>query len=321
MADECPLCQGPLIAWMNMPIDPKKETVCKHGRLYRCSKCEFGQIQPRPEPGEIPDFYNLPKYYTHGESHFSKGAEPTLFDRARVHLAWRLDRGEILSAEWITRVLGGRPSEICDVGCGNGALAASLSDLGHQAHGVEFDPRAAEEARKRGVQIHAGTVENLPEAVASRQFDAVILSHVLEHVLRPVEAVRTLHGLLRPGGVLICVVPNNASAGLKWAGAAWEPLDVPRHLNFFVPENLRTIAETAGLKFRRFFFSQYCRQFGNPWIGTEARIYDAICRNGGDRPAGLRRNSGLRAWGLLARTAFASKSLKYDSVGIVAQRP
>jgi 2-polyprenyl-3-methyl-5-hydroxy-6-metoxy-1,4-benzoquinol methylase len=306
---------------MNMPIDPKKETVCKHGQLYRCSKCQFGMIQPRPEPEEIPEFYDLPKYYTHGQSHLAEEVKPTLSDRVRVHLAWRMDRGESLSAERITQILGDRFSEICDIGCGDGALAAKLSDLGHKVHGVEVDMRAAEEARKRGVELHSGTDESLPEAVTSRQFDAVILSHVLEHVLRPVEAIRAIHDILRPGGVLICVVPNNASAGLRWAGAAWEPLDVPRHLNFFVPENLRTIAEMAGLQFRRYLFSEYCRQFRNEWIGTEARIFDAISRHDGRPNPNLRRNSRLRGWGLLARTAFASKSSRYDSVGIIAQKP
>lgn len=316
----CPLCRDAMAPWLSMPIDPKKESPCAHGRAFRCRGCSFGMIQPRPEEAEIGDFYALEHYYTHGRSHFADGGAPSLPDRVRAHLAWRLDRGEWLTAEMAHGLLGGRPSEVCDMGCGNGHFAARMSDLGHRVAGVEVDTRAAVEARQKGVDLHDGSVEHLPGAVASRRFDLVVMSHVLEHVLDPVKAVEAMAGLLRPGGIFACVVPNNASAGLARSGLSWEPLDIPRHLNFFVPENLRAVGDRAGLKTRRLFFSGYCRQFENGWINTERRIWDALARHGGP-PAGSSRNSPLRAWGLLARTAFAAKGTKYDSVGIIAEKP
>lgn len=303
-----------------MPIDPKKETPCEHGHLFRCASCSFGMVLPRPGSSEIAAFYDLENYYTHGRSHLTASGDRTLADRVRFHLAWRMDFGEVLCPEMVHRLLMRQPSDVCDIGCGSGWLAGQLARLGHRIMGVEVDRNAIQLAKASGVEIHEGSIEDLPEAVANRQFDLVIMSHVLEHVLEPVRAVETVKGLLRSGGRFVCVVPNNACAGLSHSGLAWEPLDVPRHLNFFVPENLRAICERVRLKPLRLFFGGYFRQFSNEWIDTERRIYDAIVRHSPTPPPHLRPNSRARAWWLLARTIFASKRSKYDQVGMIAER-
>ncbi len=321
MIEACQLCGDSIDHWMTMPIDPKKETPCKHGKLFRCRNCSFGMTLPRPPQDEIGTFYRLDNYYTHGKSHFAAPGVRTLIDRLRLRLAWMLDFGEQMDAKMIDQLLPQKSAEICDIGCGSGSLARDLNALGHRVVGVEVDQDAIRQATARGVKVREGTIERLPDAVASRQFDLVIMFNVLEHILDPILAVRAVAKLLKPGGQFICIVPNNASVGLADSGLAWEPLDVPRHLNFFVPANLQTICEHAGLTRQRLFFRCYCRQFTNEWINTERRIYDAIVRTKSSATKNLRQNSRLRAWRLLARTALARAEAKYDQVGIIAQRP
>jgi 2-polyprenyl-3-methyl-5-hydroxy-6-metoxy-1,4-benzoquinol methylase len=302
-----------------MPIDARKETRCEFGELFRCSACSFGLTLPRPAPEEIGAFYDLSSYYTHGESHMAQSGEKTLLDRLRLYLAWKLDSGESLNTEMVHRILDQQPSDICDIGCGAGDFPLELKAIGHRIEGIEIDPQAVELARSRGLTVHTGTIEDLPEAVVGRQFDLVIMRHVMEHLLHPVEAVKKVASLVRPGGLYIWVVPNNAAMGLAGAGETWEALDVPRHINFFVPENLRTISQMAGFKPVRLIYGQYLRQFSNEWINTESRTYDAIERITGHPPRVGRRNSSSRAWGLLVRSAFADDAAKYDEVGIIAQ--
>jgi SAM-dependent methyltransferase len=305
---------------MTMPIDPKTEAPCLYGDLFRCPECLFGMVLPRPTPDEIGTFYRLESYYTHGKTHFAEAGNRTLADRLRLHLAWRVDYGEVADADMIDKLTTERPSDVCDIGCGAGHLAAALSLRGHRVTGVEIDEEAVRVAAGQGVEVHQGSIERLPDVVARHRFDLVIMSHVLEHVLEPVQAVKAVANLLKPGGRFVCVVPNNASAGLAFSGQAWEPLDVPRHLNFFVPANLRTVCEIVGLKSQRLFFGGYCRQFSNEWINTERRIYDAIVRQVATPPHRLRKNSRFRAWWLLARTVFSKKEVKYDQVGVIAER-
>ncbi len=289
---------------------------------FECRReCQFGAVLPRPSAEAIQDFYVLDSYYTQGRSHFADAGHQSFLDKLRVHLAWRLDFGWQPKAETIHELLGGQPSEICDIGCGGGDLAARLGDLGHRVVGVEIDPRAAEQARSRGVEVHEGTAEQLPDPVASKAFDLVIMFHVLEHCLDPVRAFENASRLLRSKGLFLCEVPNNASMGLESAGVAWEPLDIPRHLNFFVPRNLVMLAKALGLEPKELYYRGFCRQFSNQWINTERRIGDAILRAGGEAVPFPARNSGSRAWKLLARSAWASKERKYDAVGIIAARP
>jgi SAM-dependent methyltransferase len=306
--------------WLSMPVDPKKETPCPYGRVFRCKICSFGAIMPRPPLDAIADFYVLESYYTHGKSHFADGGRRTLWDRFRTHLAWRMDFGQPMTAEMAHDLLDGRVSDVCDIGCGSGQFATQMSSYGHRVVGVEFDIRAAVEAVKSGVELHQGSAEQLPEYVASRRFNLVIMKHVLEHCLDPARAFENASRLLPHGGLLICEVPNNEAAGFAHAGLAWEPLDVPRHMNFFVSHNLNMLCKTFGLRARSLYYSGYCRQFSNEWINTERRIWDAIERSGAEAWPRPVKNSRARSWKLLARTAWAREQIKYDSVGIVAEK-
>ncbi len=246
MNHSCYLCSQPMTFWLEMPIDAKKFTPIQYSSAFRCSACGFGAILPRPLEEEISDAYQLSSYYTHGRSHFSSAGRVTFLDRLRVHLAWRLDFGTLITPEVLHRLLSEKYSDICDIGCGNGSMAAALSNFGHRVTGVEVDLHAAEQAMQRGVQLFQGTAERLPEAVSNKKFDMVLMSHVLEHTIDPVAAVRNATQLLRSGGRFVCEVPNCAAISLEHSGLAWEPLDIPRHLNFFVPENLRTLCERNG---------------------------------------------------------------------------
>jgi 2-polyprenyl-3-methyl-5-hydroxy-6-metoxy-1,4-benzoquinol methylase len=309
--------------WLTMPLDCKKEVWLATGRVYRCSKCFYGAVMPRPDADDIRSSYELDRYYTHGRSHFAAPGRRTLFDRLREHLAWRVDRGRGSAANHIHSLLAGKPSDICDVGCGSGLLAAELVALGHRVVAVDADPKAATCAASRNIEVFHGSAEDLPAHLMSRQFDIVVMSHVLEHCLDPHRAIENARSLIRPRGLFYCEVPNNACAGFAQVGLAWEMLDIPRHVNFFVPNNLCAITVKAGLDLRRVYYRGYTRQFKNEWINTERRIHDALVSSGTmnmamPKPA---KNSTWHAWRLLTRTAFARAELKYDSVGVVAVKP
>ena len=104
---------------------------------------------------------------------------------------------------------------VLDVGCGSGLVAARLADLPLRYVGVDIPSRAlvaAAAARPATDPLSAtwarGTAEQLPLADAS--VDVVVLSEVIEHLLRPELAVWEINRVLRPGGVLV-MTTNNAS--------------------------------------------------------------------------------------------------------------
>lgn len=96
--------------------------------------------------------------------------------------------------------------EICDIGCGCGAMLADLQSQGYACRGIDASDVAISFCKSRGVVVTKGS---LPDGldVAPGSMDAVLLLDVLEHVAEDRQSVAAAFGLLRPGGVLIATVP------------------------------------------------------------------------------------------------------------------
>ena len=175
---KCFLCQHLGDVQRVMPIDAKNFRETAHGAIYRCRGCGVGFIHPRPSPDTTAGFYKLDAYYTQGASHMAE-VQSTFLDRLRTHLAWRLDNSERL-VDVLCRALP--PSGVViDIGCGAGVLVAELTSRGHRAIGVERDSTAV--SRGSDMDVREGSAEQLPEDLPAA--DAVVFSHVLEHLSVP----------------------------------------------------------------------------------------------------------------------------------------
>jgi SAM-dependent methyltransferase len=266
-----------------------------------CKGCHYGRVLGHFTPRQVSSFYDIP-YYTHGDSSAGR-APPRLLERARVHLAWRMDRGCQLSAD------EGQGTSLLDIGCGGGANLAAFSALGFTAIGVEPDAAARREAAKYG-RVLPGTAESLPEEVLSRSYDTVLLSHVLEHCIDPAVALNNVKEVIAKGGRLIVEVPNNAAFGFWHYRQSWPWSDVPRHLHFFTRESLKMLLQRCGFEVDRTIYVGFCRQYQPGWINEQNRIAELLSVP----PA-----SAVRAWAMLLRSTFASKARKYDSLRVHAK--
>jgi 2-polyprenyl-3-methyl-5-hydroxy-6-metoxy-1,4-benzoquinol methylase len=83
----------------------------------------------------------------------------------------------------------------------------------------------------------------------SEQFGVVMMSQVLEHLLEPDQAIKKVSGLLSPGGVLACAVPNYDSFLVKLLGTKDNTcLWVPEHVNYFTGNGLKALVERNGFR-------------------------------------------------------------------------
>jgi len=97
--------------------------------------------------------------------------------------------------------------KILDVGCGTGAILKQLGNPDKNV-GIDLALEAISFCQERGLNnVRQGDIGALPFADAS--FDAVICSSVLYHQwVGDIEgAVREMHRVLRPGGVMLINVP------------------------------------------------------------------------------------------------------------------
>jgi 2-polyprenyl-3-methyl-5-hydroxy-6-metoxy-1,4-benzoquinol methylase len=100
---------------------------------------------------------------------------------------------------------------VLDVGCGGGALGATLKAerAGCEVVGLEGFPEAAARARARlddVLRLDLDSLEALPPEAG--KFDAMVFGDVLEHLLDPMRLVRTLLPSLSDDGVLVLSIPN-----------------------------------------------------------------------------------------------------------------
>jgi SAM-dependent methyltransferase len=120
--------------------------------------------------------------------------------------------GHLERVHWFCRHLA--PSaRIIEVGCGTGyQITMPLRKWGYNVVGIDIDSASIEYGRwlfeRAGLGKGVLTAREFHET--SGDFDAAIISEVLEHLpdLEVDRLLRTTHGKLRPGGVLLVTVPN-----------------------------------------------------------------------------------------------------------------
>jgi SAM-dependent methyltransferase len=130
-----------------------------------------------------------------------------------------------------------------DVGCAGGLLLlAAQSVEGYNCgvpprfnvRGISIDPRERSETERS-----VGCPVRFPDEAAAEWAgwaDLVTLMNVLEHVDDPFALLGQLKRILKPGGLLLIDVPNNAVVSLRGGLLGrWPELDLGEHINHFVP--------------------------------------------------------------------------------------
>jgi methionine biosynthesis protein MetW len=174
------------------------------------------------------------------------------YDRSAVDLA-----NEEAAWTHVVRQVG-TGKDVLDLGCWDGLLLETLAKhAGCRGVGIERNADAAARARARGIEVVEADLDADPFAdrLGGRRFDVAILADVLEHVLRPVELLRTIvDRCLRPGGHLVLSVPNVAHGSIRLALLLGDfeytetgILD-RTHLHFWTRRGLHAVLRDAGLK-------------------------------------------------------------------------
>ncbi|MBA4185933.1 MAG: class I SAM-dependent methyltransferase [Acidobacteria bacterium] len=117
--------------------------------------------------------------------------------------------------EFILDNIASQNLRMLEVGCGDGALAKRLKDLGHALVAVDSSAESIDRAKELGIDAR---VANFPDFEES-PFDVILFTRSLHHI-RPLEPslIQTLR-LLKPDGLLI--VEDFAFSETHEEAAAW----------------------------------------------------------------------------------------------------
>ncbi len=95
-----------------------------------------------------------------------------------------------------------------DVGSSAGYVLAAAQSLGLTPTGIDIAAFSANLAKERGFAAATASLTELP--FRDGAFDIVTAKHTLEHVRTPKQGLSELARVLKPGGVVLVVVPDAA---------------------------------------------------------------------------------------------------------------
>lgn len=148
-------------------------------------------------------------------------------------------------------------SQVLDVGCGPGVLAAYLAEQrACYVDGIEGDAASAQLGARsfRSLWVADLEVQDPATLVAGARYDAIVCADILEHLREPERLLRRLMPLLKADGELFLSVPNVAHAGLiaELLGGELryrdEGLLDRTHIHFFTRDSLLRLLDACGLR-------------------------------------------------------------------------
>lgn len=198
-------------------------------RVVQCKSCGLIFVNPQPPLTQLGRYYPAAHQVSEPAAYERLDARPRVRD--------------------VSRLLQGLPGRVLDVGCGKGLFLAGLRDQGWQAVGVEMSEASGKHARSLDLEVLSKPLEHC--GFSQDTFDVVTLFHSLEHMPNPVQTLRLIHDILRPGGYLVVEVPNAGSWYARAFKGDWFHCDVPRHLFHFSRETLTKAVEFTGFKINK----------------------------------------------------------------------
>jgi len=196
------------------------------GDIVRCPSCGHMQVAPMP-PGE-----DLRESYAEAES-------DAYLDEAAGQRATARRVLEALEAHI-------RPGRLLDLGCWVGFLLDEASRRGWQGTGVEPSEFASGFARAQ-LGLDVQTAELFDAELPLHEFDAVILGDVIEHLPDPGAALEELGRLLKPGGIVVLMLPDAGSRVARLLGRRWWSV-IPTHVQYFTRGTIARLLRDQGFQ-------------------------------------------------------------------------
>jgi len=210
--EHCPLCNGQTLS--------HREAFHTYD-LWRCAGCQGMFWWPFQNPGA--------EWYQNDSRYHGRNQDP-LLDPVDTHQLFLQEKEQ-------------ERGTLLDVGCGTGNFLAAAQKTGYRVSGIDFDPDAVRVAREifHLEDVHVGDVDQL--SMAHKTYNKVTFFEVLEHLDQPNAFLKSVKGLLSPGGCIALSVPD---------AEAWHPFQLhdkpPRHLTRWTKEALRLFLQRHGFQ-------------------------------------------------------------------------
>lgn len=207
----------------------------RYGKIVRCKSC--GLMYRKTMLGHYPiHFYG-------GDEHHSQQVEEKQVLQLKDYAK------SLPIAEQYLRGSSQRRT-LLEIGSYYGEFLRLARERGFHVTGLEPNESLARRCKERypDMVIHSRFLRDA--AFAADSFDMVCLFHVIEHMNYPLEEMREIYRILKPGGVAVIETPRYDTIWFKLLKER-ERSVIPEHFYFFTRSSLSAMAEMAGFKVQR----------------------------------------------------------------------
>lgn len=141
-----------------------------------------------------------------------------------------------------------------DVGCGTGWAvnhAAQTVNYKGTFYGVDLSTKMVEKAEENFIgrdNFHFIRADSRSVPLDSNSFDVIICTHSFHHYLAPLEVVKEMHRLLKPGGKVYILDPTTDKWIARLIDRIMKTLQ-PEHVKMYSTNEFRKLFSDAGLRY------------------------------------------------------------------------
>lgn len=204
-------------------------------KLVSCTECGLARLE------KMPGAENLHKIYD--DSYFENaliGGYNCNYNHQDNNFLF------IPRLRWMENTIINKENRVLlDIGCSNGQFMESAKAFGWECSGIEFSRSEYLKALKKGNKVYNGDLRSA--GFEDNCFDCITLWDVIEHLISPLDELKEVHRILKPGGKVYFSTPNHLkglATGKNWFGynASYE------HIYYFEACTLIHLLAKAGFK-------------------------------------------------------------------------
>lgn len=183
------------------------------------------------------DASNLKFYQDYYRGLYADGALDCFVERQEI--------GEALFKIFTEHVSLNQIADVCENGCGAGSVLMPFHRAGKKCIGYDYDVDYLQVGINNGLNLIEGDVVRLAE---DDSFDLLILSHVMEHFLHPVEEMQQIIAKVRLNKYLLIQVPGIFSIKEDYGKDPMMHYFQNAHIYNFYEQYLRVFFKKLGLR-------------------------------------------------------------------------
>lgn len=210
--------------------------------LVYSAKADLVYLDPLPEEQDFELMYSAVQFDSDEYSDPARIESMMDYYSKCIERHFQLDLHQSQSSE---------PFKMLEVGAGMSWVSRALKSIEPEARtqAQDISPECLEKCEWVDDYFH-GTIEALNQQKPT-SYNAISLTHVIEHVPDPVKTLKTLASMLAINGVILLTAPSRPKGWMPESGLQlwldYSYLHVPAHITYFSETALRMAAEKAGL--------------------------------------------------------------------------